>query len=70
MPRSTVSTNKNNLNTLEAFTSVNSRFQQNTNGLVTVSATSSTIFQNVRMATFVHSLCTSMFLGHSSRTEA
>ena len=38
-------------NNLEAFTSI----QQNTNDLLAVSRISSTIFQKVRMATFVHS---------------
>ena len=41
---------------LWVFSSVKSEIQQNTNDLLTVSGISSTIFQKVRMATFVCSL--------------
>ena len=41
------------MNNLKAFSSVK---LENTNGLLTMSRISSTIFQKVRMATFVHSL--------------
>ena len=40
----------------KALSSVKSEIQQNTHCLLTVSRISSTIFQKVRMATFVHSL--------------
>ena len=42
---------------------MNSRFKQNTNGVVTVSGISSMIFQKVRMAAFVHSFLTLSGLG-------
>ena len=44
------------INNLKAFSSVNSEIQQNTHCLLTVSRISSTIFQKVRMTTFVQSL--------------
>ena len=44
------------INNLKAFSSVMSEIQQNTHCLLTVSKISSTIFQKVRMAAFVHSL--------------
>ena len=46
------------INNLKAFSqSVKLEIQQNTSGLLTMSRSSSTIFQKVRMAAFVHSLC-------------
>ena len=44
------------INDLKAFSSVKLEIQQNTKGLLTMSRISSTIFQKVRMAAFVHSL--------------
>ena len=47
------------INNLKAFSSVKSEIQQNTHCLLTVSTCriSSTIFQKVRMAAFLHSFC-------------
>ena len=44
------------INNVKACSSVNLEIQPNTNGLLTMSRISNTIFQKVRMAAFVHSL--------------
>ena len=49
------------INNLKAFSLVKLEIQQKTNGLLTMSRISSTIFQKVKMAAFVHSLLGNQF---------